>query len=100
MQPAESVVSEFVKSLDLSLSTLNMSSDSRLPSGSAKSAITPNFCRQIGRQALLRRAEHDSDRCQVERQYTAPSQLETSYRKLLPLRASPAAEVHVRTAGR
>jgi len=126
MQPAESVVSEFVKSLDLSLSTLNMSSDSRLPSGSAKSAITPNFCRQIGRQALLRRAEHDSDRCQVERQctdpshfeallrqaelqngkcqverqHTAPSQLETSYRKLLPLRASPAAEVHVRTAGR
>lgn len=98
MQPAELVLNKFVKTLDSSLRDLKKP-HSRSPLASAKSAITPNFCREIGRLALLQRTELESDRHRVFRQRTAPSQLETSYRKLMPLRAAIAPETQVHTAG-
>lgn len=98
MQPAEAVLSKFVKTLDSNLSGLNVPHP-RSPSASATSAITPNLCREIGRLALSQQSEIESDRRGVMRQSTAPSQLESSYRKLKPLRAAIAVETHVRPGG-
>jgi len=88
MQPAKSVLSQFIRTLDSSLSSLK-APRSRSPSASAVSAITPNFCREIGRVALRQQSELESNRHAVVRQQTAPSQLESSRRGVVRQQTAP-----------